>query len=119
MAEGGAAKSPETCTARSAVAWVAGGPQIHGVPPKSRGITRRVTYLLLTASASEGRFMGLMDRARTALDAFMPGLDEFLASTALMELEGPHSKGIAAFRDHGGAALLVPAEHSGRGATAL
>ena len=63
--------------------------------------------------------MGLLDRERTALDTFMPGLDEFLSSTPLMELEGPHSKGIAAFRDHGGAALLVPAEHSGRGATAL
>jgi len=63
--------------------------------------------------------MGLLDRERTALDNFMPGLDEFLSSTPLMELEGPHSKGIAAFRDHGGAALLVPAEHSGRGATAL
>jgi hypothetical protein len=63
--------------------------------------------------------MGLLDRERSALDTFMPGLDEFLSSTPLMELEGPHGKGIAAFRDHGGAALLVPAEHSGRGATAL
>ena len=63
--------------------------------------------------------MGLLDKERSALDTFMPGLDEFLSSTPLMELEGPHGKGIAAFRDHGGAALLVPAEHSGRGASAL
>ncbi|MDQ1642062.1 MAG: hypothetical protein QOJ90_1413 [Actinomycetota bacterium] len=63
--------------------------------------------------------MGLLDLERSALDTFMPGLDEFLSSTPLMELEGPHGKGIAAFRDHGGPALLVPAEHGGRGASAL
>jgi len=63
--------------------------------------------------------MGLLDRERTALHTYMPGLDEFLSGIPLSDLESPGSKGIAAFREHGGAALLVPAEHSGRGATAL
>jgi len=63
--------------------------------------------------------MGLLDRERAALDRYMPGLDEFLSGIPLSELESPGGKGIAAFREHGGAALLVPAEHSGCGATAL
>jgi alkylation response protein AidB-like acyl-CoA dehydrogenase len=63
--------------------------------------------------------MGLLDRERATLNEFMPGLDEFLAGSALSDLESPGSKAIAEFRNHGGPALLVPAEHSGRGATAL
>ncbi len=63
--------------------------------------------------------MGLLDKERATLDAFMPGLDEFLAGSGLEELESPNSKGITAFRSHGGPALLVPDELSGMGATAL
>lgn len=63
--------------------------------------------------------MGLLTRERETLHDFMPGLDEFLAGCLLTDLESPGSKGVAAFRDHGGPALLVPREHSGRGASAL
>jgi alkylation response protein AidB-like acyl-CoA dehydrogenase len=63
--------------------------------------------------------MALLDRERAVLQRFMPGLDEFLAGIPLGELERPGSKGVAAFRAHGGVGLLVPEQHTGHGATAL
>jgi alkylation response protein AidB-like acyl-CoA dehydrogenase len=63
--------------------------------------------------------MRLLDRERVALNTFMPGLDEFLAGIPLTDLETRGGKGIAAFRDHGGAPLLVPLQDGGKGASAL
>src|SRR3954447_3871070 len=63
--------------------------------------------------------MKLLDNERAALRTYLPGLDEFLCGEPLTDLESAQSKGIAAFRDHRGPALLVPAEHSGSGASAL
>lgn len=63
--------------------------------------------------------MRLLEKERAALSTYMPGLDDFLAGVSLADLEKPGSKGVAAFRDHGGVPLLVPTEHTGRGASAL
>ena len=63
--------------------------------------------------------MRLLEKERATLTTYMPGLDEFLAGVSLADLEKPGSKGVAAFRDHGGVPLLVPTEHTGRGASAL
>lgn len=63
--------------------------------------------------------MRFLDRERAALEAFLPKLDDVLASTPLVELERPGSPGIAAFRECGGPGLLVPTEYGGAGASAL
>lgn len=63
--------------------------------------------------------MKLLENERAALRTYLPGLDEFLCAEPLTDLESAQSKGIAAFRAHRGPALLVPAEHSGSGASAL
>ncbi len=63
--------------------------------------------------------MKLLANERAALCSYLPGLDEFLCGERLVDLESAESKGIAAFREHGGPALLVPAEHSGSGASAI
>ncbi|WP_406192823.1 acyl-CoA/acyl-ACP dehydrogenase [Kitasatospora sp. NBC_01560] len=63
--------------------------------------------------------MNFLRRERDALDAFMPGLDAALARHPLAELERAPSPAIQAFRDAGGPGLLVPAQHTGAGATPL
>ncbi len=63
--------------------------------------------------------MGLLDRERATLESHLPGLDDVLGGSLLSDLESPGGKAVAQFRDHGGPGLLVPAEHSGRGASAL
>lgn len=63
--------------------------------------------------------MGFLGRERAALEALLPGLDAELASRPLGELESPGNPGIKAFKELGGAGLLVPTEHGGKGADAL
>lgn len=63
--------------------------------------------------------MEYLARERTVLDSYLPGLDEFLASRSLPELERPGNPAIQVFRECGGPGLLVPPEHGGGGADAL
>ncbi|MFJ4674343.1 acyl-CoA dehydrogenase [Kitasatospora sp. NPDC088783] len=63
--------------------------------------------------------MNFLHRERAELEALMPGLDRALARHPLAELEQAPSPAIAAFKEAGGPGLLVPAAHSGAGASAL
>ncbi|MCD9140805.1 acyl-CoA dehydrogenase family protein [Streptomyces albireticuli] len=63
--------------------------------------------------------MRFLARERAALDSLLPGLDKELAGRPLGELERPGNPGVKAFREAGGAGLLVPAAHGGKGADAL
>ncbi|MFF3766290.1 acyl-CoA dehydrogenase family protein [Streptomyces sp. NPDC001922] len=63
--------------------------------------------------------MGFLDTERETLDTLLPGLDAALARHPLAELERPGSPAVAAFREAGGAALLVPAQNTGIGADPL
>ncbi|WRZ87647.1 acyl-CoA/acyl-ACP dehydrogenase [Streptomyces sp. NBC_01007] len=63
--------------------------------------------------------MRFLARERAVLEALLPGLDAELAVRPLGELERPGNPGIKAFREAGGAGLLIPAEHGGLGADAL
>ena len=63
--------------------------------------------------------MNLLRTERDTLDAFIPGLDKYLAEIPLLELEQPGSGALRKFRELGGPALLVPAEFEGKGATLL
>jgi alkylation response protein AidB-like acyl-CoA dehydrogenase len=56
---------------------------------------------------------------RTELAALLPGLDQVLARTPLLDMERPGSAAVRAFREHGGPGLLVPAQYGGLGATPL
>jgi alkylation response protein AidB-like acyl-CoA dehydrogenase len=60
-----------------------------------------------------------LQREREVVDALLPGLDKRLADEPLTELEQPGGKGLLAFKEANGPALLVPAEHAGIGATLL
>ena len=63
--------------------------------------------------------MTLLAAEREALDHFLPGLDKRLADTPLLELEAVGNPALGWFREAGGPALLVPAEHGGAGASLL
>jgi len=63
--------------------------------------------------------MPFLSNERTALEALLPGLDERLLETPLLEHEQPGGPALAAFREAGGAGLLVPTDYHGRGATAV
>jgi alkylation response protein AidB-like acyl-CoA dehydrogenase len=63
--------------------------------------------------------MNLLRTERDTLDAYIPGLDKYLSAIPLLELEKPGNGALPAFRELGGPALLVPAEHQGKGATML
>ncbi|GAU71075.1 putative isobutylamine N-hydroxylase [Streptomyces sp. NBRC 110611] len=63
--------------------------------------------------------MSFLGTEREVLERRLPGLDARLAAHPLAELERPGSPAIAAFRDAGGAALLVPEHHTGIGASPL
>lgn len=63
--------------------------------------------------------MDLFRTERAALERHLPGLDKQLAELPLADLERPGSPGLGLFREAGGPALLVPAEHGGLGASAL
>jgi alkylation response protein AidB-like acyl-CoA dehydrogenase len=60
---------------------------------------------------------GFLGRERAALARFMPGLAPKLEGVPLEELEQAGSEAIAAFRDCGGPALLIPCQHGGAGAS--
>ncbi len=62
--------------------------------------------------------MSFLDKERAALERLLPSLGKRLADHTLAELEHPESPGLAAFREAGGAGLLVPTEHGGCGASA-
>ncbi|WP_405747047.1 acyl-CoA/acyl-ACP dehydrogenase [Streptomyces sp. NBC_01525] len=63
--------------------------------------------------------MSFLDTEREVLERLLPGLDAALAGHPLATLERPGSPGVAAFRDAGGTALLVPGESSGIGTSPL
>ncbi|MFF3013470.1 acyl-CoA dehydrogenase family protein [Streptomyces sp. NPDC057939] len=63
--------------------------------------------------------MAFLDTERAVLEALLPGLDAELARHPLAELERPGSPAVAAFREAGGAALLVPGQNTGIGASPL
>src|SRR5215467_4783878 len=53
------------------------------------------------------------------LDMGIPSLDKYLSEIPLLELEKPGHGALQKFRELGGPALLVPAEHEGKGASML
>ncbi|WP_072807410.1 acyl-CoA dehydrogenase family protein [Rhodococcoides yunnanense] len=61
----------------------------------------------------------LMVREREILQTYIPGLLDYLDRTPLLELESRDGEAIAAFREFGGTALIVPKSLGGLGATAL
>ncbi len=63
--------------------------------------------------------MSLLENERAALAQFLPTLTDRLANKPLMELEAPGGAVIKAFRESGGAALLISPEFGGKGATPL
>lgn len=62
--------------------------------------------------------MRFLKAEREALGRLAPGLDDRLAEYPLSELEQPSGPILSAFREAGGAGMLVPTEHGGSGATA-
>ncbi|GHF72804.1 oxidoreductase [Streptomyces mashuensis] len=63
--------------------------------------------------------MSFLDTEREVLEWLLPGLDATLAAHPLARLERPGSPAVAAFREAGGAGVLVPDRHGGLGATPL
>ena len=63
--------------------------------------------------------MRFLKAERSTLAELLPGLDETLAQTPLLDKERPGHGALRAFREHGGPGLLVPERHGGRGATPL
>jgi alkylation response protein AidB-like acyl-CoA dehydrogenase len=63
--------------------------------------------------------MRFLERERSTMDKFLPGLDERLTGHSLSDTEKPGSPAVADFRECNGPALLVPSQHGGLGATAL
>lgn len=63
--------------------------------------------------------MNLLRTERDTLDAYIPGLDQYLCKIPLLELEKPGSGALQMFRELGGPALLVPAQYEGKGASLL
>jgi len=61
--------------------------------------------------------MNFLKRDRETLERFLPTLDASLAKISLAEAERPGNPGLALLREREGSALLVPAEHGGKGAT--
>ena len=63
--------------------------------------------------------MNLLRAERDTLDAYLPGLDDYLSEIPLLDLEQPGSKALRKFKDLGGPGLLIPAEYGGKGACLL
>lgn len=63
--------------------------------------------------------MNFLKRERSTLEKFLPSLDARLAAVPLADMEKPGNAGLATLRELEGAALLVPVDHGGKGATAL
>lgn len=61
--------------------------------------------------------MNFLKRERTTLEKFLPLLDAKLADITLSDIEKPGNPGLSLLRELEGAALLVPTEHGGKGAT--
>lgn len=61
--------------------------------------------------------MKFLAAERETLEAFLPGLEKFLADTPLLQLESPGNGAIRAFRESGGPGVLIPRDYSGGGAT--
>lgn len=60
-----------------------------------------------------------LENERAVLEDLLPGLDDALTSSPMQTWESPHNPGLKEFRKAGGPALLVPAEHGGKGADLL
>jgi alkylation response protein AidB-like acyl-CoA dehydrogenase len=60
-----------------------------------------------------------LQRERTTLEKYLPGLDAKLEKLPLSAMEAPKSPALHLFREHGGPGLLVPNEYGGAGASAL
>jgi alkylation response protein AidB-like acyl-CoA dehydrogenase len=63
--------------------------------------------------------MNLLRAERDTLDAYLPGLDDYLSEIPLLDLEQPGSKALRKFRELGGPGLLIPAAYGGKGACLL
>ena len=60
-----------------------------------------------------------LQRERTTMEQYLPGLDAKLEKLSLDVTESPGSPALQLFREHGGPGLLVPKEYGGMGASAL
>jgi alkylation response protein AidB-like acyl-CoA dehydrogenase len=60
-----------------------------------------------------------LNRERTTLQKFFPGLDEDLQKLSLMEIECQGSPAIKLFREYGGSGLLIPVKYGGIGVALL
>lgn len=58
-----------------------------------------------------------LNKERTTLQKFFPGLDEELLKIPLMEMERQNSPAIKLFRQYGGPGLLISVKYGGKGAT--
>jgi alkylation response protein AidB-like acyl-CoA dehydrogenase len=61
--------------------------------------------------------MNFLKRERTTLEQFLPSLDARLSEIPLEQIEKPGNPGLAILRELEGAALLIPTEYGGKGAT--
>lgn len=61
--------------------------------------------------------MNFLKRERATLEKFLPSLDAKLADIPLAEIEQPGNSGLSLLRELGGAGLLVPTGHGGKGAS--
>jgi len=63
--------------------------------------------------------LNFLKRERATLERFLPTLDDRLAGIPLTEIEKPGNPGLSILRELEGAALLIPTEYGGKGATAV
>lgn len=63
--------------------------------------------------------MRLLAKERETLEQFLPGLDAKLAAIPLQTLESPGNQSLSMYKSAGGAGLLIPKIHGGKGATAV
>ena len=63
--------------------------------------------------------MNFLKRDRETLEKYLPSLDARLAEIPLAEIERPGNAGLTLLRELQGAALLIPEEHGGKGASAV
>jgi alkylation response protein AidB-like acyl-CoA dehydrogenase len=61
--------------------------------------------------------MNFLKQDRETLERFLPSLDAKLAQIPLKEIERPGNPGLVMLRELEGAALLIPQEHGGKGAS--
>jgi alkylation response protein AidB-like acyl-CoA dehydrogenase len=72
-----------------------------------------------SVSAPSRRRTEFLAREREALERVLPGFDARVEELPLLEREKEDSGLIAAFRDAGGAGMLVPSDYKGAGLTAV